>query len=134
MATRAAQSGQNTKVKRTPVGTRNVLSLKGEDPNFVYRIVNDAGDRIAAFQDGGWEIVDASTVRVGDKRVNNATPEGSKAQVSVGRGDKAFVMRIPKEMYVEDQQTKQTAIDELEKTMKQTASGLADYGAFNISR
>lgn len=106
------------RTKRTPVGTRNILSVANKDPNFEYRVVNDTGDRIAAFEDAGYELVDAKDVRVGDKRVDRATPEGSKAQVAVGKGDKAFVMRIPKELYNEDQERKMQQIRKLEQSIK----------------
>lgn len=106
------------RVKRTPVGSRNILSVSNKDPNFVYRVVNDTGDRIAAFEDAGYVVVEASEVRVGDKRVDKAAPEGSKAQVAVGKGDKAFVMKIPKEFYDEDQERKMQQIRLLEKSIK----------------
>ena len=123
-----------TRVKRTPVGQRNVLTVSGKEEGFVYRIVNDTADRVQQFLDAGYELVDASTVRVGDKRVNASSPEGTKAQVSVGQGDKAFVMRIKDEYYKEDQAAKAAEINRLEQTMKQTASGAADYGALDIKR
>jgi hypothetical protein len=133
MSRTAAPSG-TTRAKRTPVGTRNVLTVAGKDElNFVYRIVNDTGDRIAQFQEAGYELVDSSTHRVGDKRVSAASPEGSKAQVSVGKGDKAFVMRIPKEFYNEDQAAKQIEVNRLEQSIKQTATGAGDYGSVSIS-
>lgn len=115
---------------RVPVAQRNVLSVLGKDPNFEYRIVNDTGDRIAAFQDADYEIVKASEVRIGDKRVNDATPEGSLAQVSVGKGDKAFVMKIPKDLYAEDQEAKLERVRELEHSIKQPSG---DYGKIDIT-
>ena len=102
---------------RTPIGQRNVLTVKGKDPNFEYRIDNDRGDRIATFEEAGYVVEDASKVRVGDKRVNNASPEGSKAQVAVGAGDKAVVMKIPKEFYQEDQDAKLERLRQLEDQM-----------------
>lgn len=121
---------------RTPVAKRSVLTVIGKDPAFEYRIVNDEGDRIAAFQDAGWEVEKASAVRVGDKRVNNATPEGSLAQVSVSKksGEKAFVMKIKKEWFKEDQDAKALAIRQLEDTMKQSTSGDGNYGSIKIER
>jgi hypothetical protein len=133
MSRPAAPSGTTTRAKRTPVGQRNVLTVSGKDPEFTYRVVNDTGDRIAQFLEAGYEFVDAATHRVGDKRVNNASPEGSKAQVSVGKGDKAFVMRIKNEWYNEDQFAKQKEVDRLEQSIKQTASGTGDYGSVSIS-
>jgi hypothetical protein len=125
-----------TRVSRTPVGQRNVLTVLGKDPEYEYRIVNDTGDRIAAFQDAGYTIVEADAVRVGDKRVGRATSEGTSAQVSVGttaqgQGQKAFVMKIPKAFYNEDQAVKLQKIKQLEETIKQPSG---DYGKITIGQ
>lgn len=106
------------RVKRTSIAQRNVLSVANKDPAFEYRIVNDVGDRIAAFEDAGYEVEDADAVRVGDKRVERISSEGTKAQVAVGKGDKAYVMKIPKEFYQEDQDAKLQRLRQLEDTMK----------------
>lgn len=118
--------------KRTPIGSRNILTVTGKEPGYVYRIVNDTGDRIQQFMDAGYEMVNAADVKIGDKRVNSSSPEGSKAQVSVGKGDKAFVMRIKQEWYDEDQRAKSAEIKRLEESMKQTATQNADYGKLTI--
>lgn len=115
---------------RTPISGRNVLTVRGKEPGYTYRVVNDQGDRVAEFLDRGYELVEATTVRVGDKRVNATTPEGTKAQVSVGKGEKAYVMRIKQEWYEEDQKAKQVQVNELEAAIKQTSS--ADYGDIKI--
>lgn len=122
--------------KRTPINSRNVLTVKGKEPGYEYRIVNDLGDRVEMFKDAGWELVDNKDVTVGDRRIERTSAEGSKAQVSVGGGTKAFVMRIPKEYYDEDQKAKQDQIDALEQSMKnQVLSGndLKD-GKFETTR
>jgi hypothetical protein len=121
-----------SRISRTPVGQRNVLTVSGKDPDYEYRIVNDTGDRIATFQDAGYELVEASSVRVGDKRVNSPTPQGTKAQVSVGQGDKAFVMRIHKDLYKEDQEAKLQRVRQLEETIKTPSGG--DYGSVTTNR
>ncbi len=120
-----------TRVKRTPINGRNVLTVTGKEPGYVYRIVNDSGDRIKQFEEAGYELVDASTVKVGDRRVDVGKAEGSKAQVSVGGGQKAFVMRIREDWYKEDQLAKQGHVNELEKSIK-NPSGKADYGQVEI--
>lgn len=125
-------TSQVARVKRTPISGRNVLTVQGKEPGYVYRIVNDAGDRIAQFLDAGYELVAADKVQVGDKRINRTTAEGSNAQVSVGKGEKAFVMRIKEEWYNEDQLAKQARINELEQSIKQQASLSADYGKLSI--
>ena len=76
-------------------------------------------------------MVDAATVRVGDNRIHSASPEGSKAQISVGKGDKAFLMRIPKEYYIEDQLAKQQEVNRLEQSIKQSSGG--DYGQVSVT-
>lgn len=117
---------------RTPISGRNVLTVSGKEPGYTYRGVNDQGDRVAEFLDRGYELVEATTVRVGDKRVNATTPEGTKAQVSVGKGEKAYVMRIKQEWYEEDQKAKQVQVNELEAAIKQNSS--ADYGDIKIGK
>jgi hypothetical protein len=122
-----------SRVKRTPVGTRSVLSVTGKDPNYVYRIINDSGDRVDEFLDAGYEVVSNKDVRVGDKKVNKASSEGSVAQVSVGQGQKAVVVRIKKEWYEEDQALKQERVDELENSTKAKALD-GNYGKLELSR
>lgn len=121
------------RVKRTPIGHRNILTVRGKSPDYEYRIVNDEGDRVQMFKEAGYELCSADEVQVGDKRVSQATPEGSNAQVSVGGGLKAFVMKIKRDWYSEDQEAKQAKIDELEQTMKQTALA-GNYGNLSIER
>jgi hypothetical protein len=127
--TRTNASASAQRPKRTPISGRNVLTVTGKEPGYVYRIVNDEGGRIGQFLDAGYEMVDGSAVTIGDRRVNNATAEGSKAQASVSSdGKKAFVMRIKEEYYREDQQAKQGQVNALEQTMKQNAKNASDYG------
>lgn len=123
-----------TRITRTPVGQRNVLTVHGKEEGYVYRVVNDRGDRIPQFEDAGYEIVEASKIRVGDKRVNRVAPSGSKAEVSVGSGDKGFVMRIKKEWYDEDQAKKEAYNKRVEQTTKEDALKNADFGTFDLSR
>ncbi len=122
-----------SRVKRTPVGTRNVLSVAGKDPNYVYRIINDSGDRVSEFMEAGYELVANDSVKVGDKRVNKASAEGSISQVSVGQGQKAIVVRIKKEWYEEDQAAKQVQVDLLEASTKAKALD-GTYGKLELSR
>jgi hypothetical protein len=106
---------------RRPVSGRNILTVKGKDPAYEYRIVNDDADRVARFQEGGYELVSDESVKVGDNRVSLPTAEGTVKQMSVGQGRKAFLMRIKKEWYDEDQKEKQKKVDELEATTKANA-------------
>jgi len=121
------------RTQRTPVGTRNVLTVAGKDPSYVYRIINDSGDRVQEFLDAGYELVSASSVRVGDKRVGKATAEGTVSQVSVGQGMHGYVVRIRKEWYDEDQALKQQRVAEAEAATKAKALD-GTYGKLEISR
>jgi len=126
-----AKKSPSGRVKRTPVTERQVLTVKGKEPGYTYRIVNDLGDRIAQFQEQGYELVEDKDVKVGDRRINQVKAEGTKAQISVGGGVKAYVMRQKQEWYEEDQAAKQVRVDELEKTTKQQATS-GTYGKLEI--
>jgi len=120
--------------KRTPInGTRNILTIRGQEPGYRYRIVNDDGDRIPMLQEQGYELVQDASITVGDRRIANPTKEGSPIQVSVGGGQKGFVMRIKDEWYQEDQKAKQKSVDDLDESMKADAKKVADYGSLKIS-
>lgn len=113
-----------TRTKRTPIGTKSRLAVYNKDPNYEYRFVNDVRDRVAIFQENGWEPVLASENQVGDKRVDNPSAIGSVASVMVGvtghsDAGKAVLMRIPKDWYAEDQAAKAALVDAREQTMKQ---------------
>lgn len=120
-------------MKRTSVsGARNVLTVEGKEPGFEYRIVNDDRDRIARFEAAGYEVV-THPVTVGDSRVGKPSTLGTPAQVSVGGGQKAYVMRIRKEWYDEDQKAKRDKLKEDEKQIFNT-SGNGDYGSIKVER
>ena len=121
------------RVKRTPIGVRNVLTVNGKEAGYVYRIVNDDADRVQQFLDAGYEHVLDKDVTVGDKRVERSTADGTNAQVSVGGGKKAFVMRIKQEWYDEDQKAKSDSIADTESSMKQV-SHEGTYGNISIER
>lgn len=125
-----APSGRPT---RTPVGGRNRLTVRGKDPNYVYRIVNDTEDRILQFQEGGYEVVESEGTQVGDKRASKASALGSAQTFPVGKGTTGVLMRIKKEWYEEDQKAKQDRVDASEATIKQKALD-GTYGSLNISR
>lgn len=121
------------RVRRTPIGVRNILTVTGKEPGYEYRIVNDAGDRVEEFKDNGWEVVEAGSVRVGEKRVDRGSTLGSAATVSVGGGTQGIVMRIPKEFYDEDQAAKQAYVNKTEESMREKALD-GNYGKLEISR
>lgn len=113
-------------------GTRNVLNISGKEPGFVYRVVNDVGDRIEQLKAIGYEIVEDSKVQVGDRRVANPTKEGSPIKVSVGGGVQGYVMRIKQEWYDEDKAKKDAHVDQIEKGLVRDAKEQTDYGKIKV--
>lgn len=121
------------RTKRVPIGTRNILTVTGKDPDYVYRIINDSGDRVQKFLEAGYELVSKNSTSVGDKRINAPSAEGSVQQVSVGGGQKGFVVRIRKEWYDEDQAAKLANLKALEESTKAKALD-GTYGKLEITR
>ena len=121
--------------KRVPVAeaNRNKLYVNGlDEENFVYRWVNDKEGRLEAFLAGYWEFVDQTGNPVGDGGVENSAGTSSKFVKGVGQGTKAYLMRIPKEFWDEDQARKEDDLKEREQAMKQVARNAADYGKLEI--
>jgi hypothetical protein len=121
------------RVRRTPVGRRNVLSVTGKEPGYVYRFVNDTGDGVQHLLEQGYELVEAKGVRIGDKRIGQASEEGSAAMASVGGGMKAFLMRIKQEWYDEDQADKAAHVDATEAATKEKALD-GNYGKLDFQK
>lgn len=119
--------------RRQPLAVRNRVSVKNQEPGYVYRVVNDVDDRIEELIERGYEIVpQTKVIREGDKRVDGASALGSVSSIPLGRGDRGVVMRQKREWNEEDQAAKQLRPDELEKTMKGSARQGADYGTFTV--
>lgn len=119
MATEKPTQAQGGRVRRTPIGRRNRLTVENRDPNYHYRIVNDVDGRVQDMIDLDYEIDPTTTV--GDKRVDAPSPLGSAKQISVGGGIKAVVMRKRKDWFELDQAEKQSQIDDLEASMNEAA-------------
>lgn len=117
--------------QRTPLKDRSLLGVKGKEPGFAYRVVNDIGDRVSMFQEQGYEVVTDGAVTIGDRRVGKPSKDGSPVQVSVGGGINGFLMRIKDEYFKEDQAYKEQKTAELEQSMRNEAG--ADYGKLQIS-
>jgi len=118
--------------KRTPLANRSILGIKGKEPGYTYRIVNDIGDRVVMFEEQGYEIVSDSSVTIGDRRVGKASADGSPVQVSVGGGTQAYLMRIPDDYHKEDQEYKEQKLQQLEQSMRKQPT--QDYGDIKLKR
>lgn len=106
--------------RREAAGFRNRLAVHGTDPSFVYRIVNDSDGRVAYFESLGYELCKHDEIKVVGKRQTQPDPkDGGLAVISVGGGVKAYVMKIKKDWYEEDQSEKRGAIESQRKTIGQ---------------
>ena len=112
--------------KRVPLGQRNRLSFGNQDPNFVYRVINDQDERLQQAQEAGYEFV-VSDAPLGDKRAAEGGKIDSRVSKPVGNGVRGFLMRIPKEYYEEDQNAKMAKVDDMEKALKPDARK-GEYG------
>lgn len=121
---------------RIPVGLRPKLAVVGKDPGYEYRFVNDTPGRIDMFKQGGWEVVTNQEVDVGGNRAEEASAVGSLANVVVdgGTGMRAYVMKIKKEWFREDQAKAAEQIDELERDQLHVNVNDGEYGSIKIDR
>ena len=118
------------RAKRVPIsGSRNVLTVEGQDNDFVYRWVNDKDGRIDRFKAAYYELV-KDDVKVGDKTVDSASGNNGNVSKDVGNGITAYLMRIKKEWFLEDQAAKQVEVDRSEESMKRELNKQGDgsYG------
>ena len=123
---------EKTRPTRTPIsGGRDILAVQNQDPNYVYRWVNDISGRIERFKAAGYEPVTAD-VEVGTKAVDRNSKLGSVITRSVGGTITAVLMRIPKEWYDEDQAAKQAQIDESDRMLRSEQD--VDYGTLKFGR
>lgn len=133
MTTEKLVKAPERRVRRNPVEGRNRLTVKGKDPNYVYRIVNDTEDRINDLIEAGYELDTDENIRVGDSRIDNTSKVGKVRTLSVGGGVKAVVMKIRKDWYDEDQEAKQAYVKRTEEAMRPDPNA-GTYGKVDVSR
>lgn len=137
--------GTEKRPRRVPVsGYRDVLTVRGQDPDYSYRWVKDTSEkasRILKFLNGGWEFVlSDSGVEVGDDQVYKTENVGAIVRVPAGVGGETleylYLMRIKKEWYEEDQAAKQAEVqkteDALRKDIGKTPNEDDVYGSVRI--
>jgi len=98
--------------------TSGPLAMVGQrdEENYVYRIVNDEGNRIDLHKSYGYELVQNQGV---DFISGNAVKTGSVTSVVVDKqtGKKGVLMRQPKEFHEEDAKAKADLIKKREESM-----------------
>ncbi|MHC4753456.1 MAG: hypothetical protein ACYTFW_26790 [Planctomycetota bacterium] len=118
--------------KRVPLGSQGPLYLakKHKDPQYVERFVNDKPGRIESFRKAGWQMVCVSKENrvVGDPHCGKGTKIGTPVSVSVGDNETAYLMRIKREWYDEDQKDKKKRILDMEDEMRNQPTKEGQYG------
>ena len=113
-------------------GNRDVLTVYGKEPGFIYRWVLDIGSRLEKFLKAGYETV-THPVEVGDARAAVPAQIGSGTYALSGNGtNKLVLMRIKEEYYKEDQDAKEAEIMAIEASMGKDVEG--SYGKVEIER
>lgn len=122
---------------RVPVngGDRNLLTVDGRDPKYHYRfVIDDERGRVQKHLDAWYEPVHRTEItKVGDTKVDTSAGTSSVVQVKAGMGKKLVLMRIPKELYEQDQLAKQREVDASEAEMKQERDKDGRYGKFEFN-
>ena len=107
--------------RRPRMGARLKLEVRDKDPNYVYRWFNDDGGRINEAVECGWEYVFKEDVKLD---TSGGKPGlGSVASLSVdkhadGSPKSAYLLRIRKEWYDEDQIEKQKETDLVDQSIR----------------
>ncbi|MHB8739388.1 MAG: hypothetical protein ACYC9D_12490 [Candidatus Dormibacteria bacterium] len=108
--------------------------MKGFDhDNYQGRWVNDVDDRLARFLEGGYEFVNKDGAMMTDPTMDATTKLDSRVKKPVGRGVTAYLMKLPKDLWLADQADKEREIKEIDRAMKTPRTNNADYGKVDLS-
>jgi hypothetical protein len=115
-------------------GSRMRLAVREEQldrENWSYRWANDDGNRVSNLQSDGWEIV---ADRAGVVKDDGAGMGAEVAQLAgtkkTGEAMRSVLMRIPREIKMDDDRAKARAIDAQEASLKSGAVPGAGEGVY----
>lgn len=120
---------KSEKRQRIPFGAhRKKLHVTDEIKGFVLRWVNDRDGRIQRALDGGYEFVEPSEVpRLGQGALHQENSDiNSKVSKVVSRSDppmRAYLMKIKKAWYDEDQRTKEAENAQIDEALRSGSPG-----------
>jgi len=108
--------------ERVPFGTHKAkLSFKNKDPNYHYHVVTDKGGRLSDAQEGGYEFV-VDEQALGANEVGRGASLDSRVVANTGTNEdgspeRGYLMRIPIDLYEEDQKAKQHNVNTKERAI-----------------
>lgn len=103
--------------KRVGENDRQILPDTSRlDQSYTYRLVTDIHNNVNSLLDRGYEIVNSDR-DLADKEAGKASSLSSQVSIiaNPSYGDKGVLMRIPKDLYAEDQADKQRIVDKTEE-------------------
>lgn len=121
-ATERAAHEKKERAVRVPLGVPRLKLNVPQRQGYTRRWVNDdSKGRLQAALEGGYTHVVDPNLRVGED--GSADKPDSRVSRIVGRGEgskplRAFLMEIPSELYKEDQASKQSALDEVDRAIR----------------
>lgn len=133
---RIIQEAKAGRLHRAPVGGfRDILTVEGKDPDFVYRWVADEseeGNRIFRYLKGGYEFSPSEDISTGEAHVykskNNEV--GNVVRVPNGARGHLYLMRIRRDWYEEDQRKKSERVIKTENELHRTRNAEVDDGMY----
>lgn len=132
--TRQAQASQE-RAKRTPLGTRNILTVQHR-PGFHRVWVSDSPSlrtKLADYEAAGYTYVEEN-LQVGDTKANSGDKVSSRVTRQGGQGTMLYLMEVPEEYYKEDLEAQEAKIKEKEHQMFSPKSIEAGYGTAKTKR
>lgn len=111
-------SREKERKDRTPLYENSSMTLMNRDPNYHYRVVNDMPGRIDRFLAAGYEFAPEG---LSDTYSGVGRDEGVQAQTTTklkvnfdpsAEVKNAYLMRIPLELFEQDQKAKQDQVDQ----------------------
>lgn len=123
--TRENRVEQSDRRSRTPLGRARQKLTVPELPGCKLRWINDVGGRLLQAEAGGYEYVTKQEVgHVGESVESGNTDVGNRVSKVVGKDEnhnplRAYLMKIKKTWYDEDQAEKQKQIDEVDRAIRE---------------
>ncbi len=135
------ESREEIKVKSRPgrisvhEANRNKITVEGLDhENFQYRWVNDTENRLNVFLNADWEFVPKKGLKAGDGGIDMSSRTTSAMSKGMGGGVVAYLMRLPKEVWLADQHRKEVEENAaLEAEIRRKAGNASDYGRLQVN-
>lgn len=112
------ETGRNSRV---PLGVARAKLSVPTRKGYVRRWVNDTEGRLQMAEQGGYQYATDQSLQIGAQDVDNTNRDlGARISrvVDKSTGQKAYLMEIKEDFYVEDQQAKAARIAETDRLIK----------------